>query len=325
MPMLLAAAGMLVGEISLRDEIRPEDPEVLTRLRIKGVRPDTAEVVAGELGIDQCGAPVMQQHKLTVVRERQDECYVVRLVGGGVIDASAPARVDLTMGPCETDVAVESADLTLAIDNLRRVPGVPDLGAQAVEATRHNCGMSPRSTPPDCSSVPAERCRPYWPRSCTTRLRWRWSVTARASSDIGSPLGGCSRHRLMATSQNWRQPVANSSSGSPIRRSSSEKHRSRRSAGCSTLALMCAVLAIALAPRAAADPTDDAFIAALQRHGIPVADPSRAIGIAHTLCSDLDSGQSRTSLVLPLARAANLTAHEAAYFLGAAVASYCPD
>ena len=92
--------------------------------------------------------------------------------------------------------------------------------------------------------------------------------------------------------------------------------------------LICAVLPIAAvlaSPPAAADDTDDAFIAALQRHGIPVANPNTAIATARSVCSDLDAGQSRTSLVLPLARAANLTAHDAGFFVGASVASFCPQ
>ncbi|TDK94768.1 DUF732 domain-containing protein [Mycobacterium paragordonae] len=90
-------------------------------------------------------------------------------------------------------------------------------------------------------------------------------------------------------------------------------------------AVLLPFAAVLASPPAAADGTDDAFIAALQRHGITVANPNTAIATAHSVCSDLDAGRSRTSLVLPLAKAANLTAHEAGFFVGVTVASFCPQ
>ena len=84
------------------------------------------------------------------------------------------------------------------------------------------------------------------------------------------------------------------------------------------------VAAMIVAAPVAADATDDAFIAALQRHAIPVANSEKAVATAHTVCSDISTGHTERSLVLPLARAAQLSAHEAGYFIGAAIAAYCP-
>ncbi|BBX21640.1 putative manganese/zinc-exporting P-type ATPase [Mycolicibacter terrae] len=152
-PLLLAVDGTLVGLISLRDEVRPEAHDVLEQLRAKGIRrivmltgdhPETAAAVAAELGIAEWRAEVLPEDKLQVVRDLQDEGYVVGMVGDGVNDAPALAAADIgiAMGLAGTDVAVETADVALANDDLRRLLDVRDLGGRAVEVIRQNYGMS---------------------------------------------------------------------------------------------------------------------------------------------------------------------------------------
>ena len=152
-PLLLAVDGTLVGLISLRDEVRPEAVEVLGKLRDNGIRrvvmltgdhPDIAQVVAQELGIDEWRAEVMPEDKLEVVRRLQKDGYVVGMVGDGINDAPALAAADIgiAMGLAGTDVAVETADVALANDDLHRLLDVRDLGARAVDVIRENYGMS---------------------------------------------------------------------------------------------------------------------------------------------------------------------------------------
>ncbi len=152
-PLLLAVDETLVGLISLRDEVRPEAHEVLKQLRTNGIRrivmltgdhPDIAAVVAAELGIDEWRAEVMPEDKLEVVRRLQDEGYIVGMVGDGINDAPAlaAANIGIAMGLAGTDVAVETADVALANDDLRRLLDVGDLGARAVEVIRQNYGMA---------------------------------------------------------------------------------------------------------------------------------------------------------------------------------------
>ncbi|BBY54779.1 manganese-exporting P-type ATPase CtpC [Mycobacterium koreense] len=152
-PLLLAVDGVFVGLISLRDEVRREATEVLARLRAQGVRrivmltgdhPRTAAAVAAELGIDDWRAEVLPEDKLEAVRELQDQGYTVGMVGDGVNDAPALAAADIgiAMGLAGTDVAVETADVALANDDLRRLLDVRDLGSRAVDVIRQNYGMS---------------------------------------------------------------------------------------------------------------------------------------------------------------------------------------
>ncbi|WP_037142169.1 heavy metal translocating P-type ATPase [Rhodococcoides fascians] len=152
-PLLLAVDGTLVGLISLRDEVRPEALNVLARLRADGVEriimltgdhQDTAAAVAAELGITEWRAEVMPEDKLTVVHDLQQQGHIVAMVGDGTNDAPALAAADIgiAMGLAGTDVAVETADVALASDDLNRLLDVRDLGGHAVDVIQQNYGMS---------------------------------------------------------------------------------------------------------------------------------------------------------------------------------------
>ncbi|WP_245353150.1 heavy metal translocating P-type ATPase [Pseudonocardia parietis] len=152
-PLLLAVDGELVGLVSLRDTIRPEVGDVLVKLRADGVRrivmltgdhPRTAQAVAGQLGIDEYRAQVMPEDKQDVVRALQAEGHTVAMVGDGTNDAPALALADIgiAMGAAGTDVAVETADVALAADDLNALLDLRDLGRRSITLIRQNYGMS---------------------------------------------------------------------------------------------------------------------------------------------------------------------------------------
>ncbi|CCH78665.1 putative cation-transporting P-type ATPase C [Nostocoides japonicum T1-X7] len=152
-PLLLAVDGRLVGLVSLRDTARPEARAVLAALRADGVRrvvmltgdrPATAAAVAAELGITEWQAETMPEDKERIVVALREEGHVVAVVGDGTNDAPALGRADIgiAMGISGTDVAVETADVALAGDDLWALVGLRDLGAEAVRVVRQNYGMS---------------------------------------------------------------------------------------------------------------------------------------------------------------------------------------
>ncbi|WP_181782775.1 heavy metal translocating P-type ATPase [Pseudonocardia pini] len=152
-PLLLAVDGRLVGLVSLRDTVRAESREVLAALRADGVRrivlltgdnPHTAAAVAAELGIDEFRAQVMPEEKQDVVRALQAEGHTVAMIGDGTNDAPALALADIgiAMGVGGTDVAVETADVALAGDDLRTLLDLRDLGRRTITLIRQNYGMS---------------------------------------------------------------------------------------------------------------------------------------------------------------------------------------
>jgi cation-transporting P-type ATPase C len=152
-PLLLAVDGALVGLISLRDEVRVEASAVLEELRAAGVRrlvmltgdhPETARAVADELGITEWRAEVLPEDKLDVVNALREDGHTVAMVGDGVNDAPALAAADIgiAMGLGGTDIAVETADVALAGDDLRRLLDIRQLGGRAVDVIQQNYAMS---------------------------------------------------------------------------------------------------------------------------------------------------------------------------------------
>jgi manganese/zinc-transporting P-type ATPase C len=152
-PLLLAVDGKLVGLVSLRDMIRPEALDALALLRAQGVRrvvmltgdhPETAAAVAAELGITEWRAQVRPEDKHDAVRELQEAGYTVAMVGDGTNDAPALARADVgvAMGISGTDVAVETADVALAGDDLHRLVDLFDLARRGLGVIRQNYGLS---------------------------------------------------------------------------------------------------------------------------------------------------------------------------------------
>jgi hypothetical protein len=93
---------------------------------------------------------------------------------------------------------------------------------------------------------------------------------------------------------------------------------------------VCAVLlsgaALLSAAPASADPTDDAFVAALENYGIDIGRDT-AIVHGHAVCAGLDKGQDSSFLAMKLMNDAklNLSSRQAGFFIGDSVAAYCPQ
>ncbi len=121
-----------IGLIALRDEPRPEATEMLKDLHRLGVRvamltgdhPDTARAIARMLGIDEVHAGLKPEDKVERVRALRNRYRHVAMVGDGVNDAPAMAEasVGIAMGAAGTDVAMETADVVLMADDLKKVP-----------------------------------------------------------------------------------------------------------------------------------------------------------------------------------------------------------
>lgn len=152
-PVLLAVDGNLVGLVSLSDTLRPDARSTLDALRNDGVtrivmltgdHPDVAAVIAGELNITDWRAQVLPEHKQDIVRELQADGHRVAMLGDGTNDAPALALADIgiAMGAAGTDVAVESADIALAANDLQRVLDLRDLGRHTIGLIRQNYTLS---------------------------------------------------------------------------------------------------------------------------------------------------------------------------------------
>jgi Cu+-exporting ATPase len=145
--MFVAVDGRAAGLVVVADPIKSSTPEALTALREAGLRivmvtgdsRRTAEAVARKLGIDELQAEVLPEHKSEVVRGLQAKGRKVAMAGDGVNDAPALAQADvgLAMGT-GTDVAIESAGITLVKGDLRGAVRARHLSQATMRNIRQN-------------------------------------------------------------------------------------------------------------------------------------------------------------------------------------------
>ena len=145
--MHLAVDGALAGLLAVSDPVKASTPEALSALHREGLRIvmatgdglATAYAVAGRLGIDEVHGEVRPQDKLALVERLQGEGRVVAMAGDGINDAPALARADvgIAMGT-GTDVAMESAQVTLVKGDLRGIATARALSRATVSNMRQN-------------------------------------------------------------------------------------------------------------------------------------------------------------------------------------------
>ena len=145
--MFVAVDGRAAGLLSVADPIKETTPEAISELHREGLRivmlsgdaRATAEAVAAKLGLDQVVAEVLPEQKAEVVKHLQSEGRVVAMAGDGVNDAPAlaQAQVGIAMGT-GTDVAMESAGVTLVRGDLRGITRARRLSRATMRNIREN-------------------------------------------------------------------------------------------------------------------------------------------------------------------------------------------
>jgi Cd2+/Zn2+-exporting ATPase len=91
---------------------------------LTGDNPHTAAAIAEQVGIDEARGNLLPQDKLDAVAQWSAEGATVGMVGDGINDAPALARADIgfAMGAMGTGTAIETADVALMDDDLRKIP-----------------------------------------------------------------------------------------------------------------------------------------------------------------------------------------------------------
>ena len=91
---------------------------------LTGDNPHTATAIAQQVGIDEARGNQLPEDKLDAVAQWSQEGATVGMVGDGINDAPALARADIgfAMGAMGTDTAIETADVALMDDDLRKIP-----------------------------------------------------------------------------------------------------------------------------------------------------------------------------------------------------------
>jgi len=145
--MYVAVNGELAGIVAVADELKEDSAEAVDRLRefgletamVTGDNERTARAIAGMVGIDRVLAEVLPDEKVDEVRRLQDEGKRVAMVGDGINDAPALKQADVGVAiGTGTDIAIESADVTLVEGNLSAVVRAVRLSRATFRKIRQN-------------------------------------------------------------------------------------------------------------------------------------------------------------------------------------------
>jgi Cu+-exporting ATPase len=145
--MWLAVDGAAVALIGVADTIKDSSAEAIEEMHrlglsvvmMTGDNQATADAIAAQVGIDRVMAGVLPADKAAYVKQLQDEGYRVGMVGDGINDAPAlaQANVGIAIGT-GTDIAMETADITLMRGDLRSVPQAIHLSQATMRNIKEN-------------------------------------------------------------------------------------------------------------------------------------------------------------------------------------------
>jgi len=145
--MLVAIDKKAAGLIAVADPIKETTPKAISKLHSENIKivmltgdsEKTAKSVAKKLGIDDVYAEVSPQEKAKVIKELQEKGHIVAMAGDGINDAPAlaSAHVGIAMGN-GTDIAVESAGVTLVKGDLNSIAKAINLSRMTMKNIRQN-------------------------------------------------------------------------------------------------------------------------------------------------------------------------------------------
>lgn len=145
--MILAVDKKMKGALAVADVLKKESIEVVKTLKnnnidvwmLTGDNKRTARAIATQAGIDNIMSEVLPDKKSEKVRELQDQGKIVAMVGDGINDAPAltQANIGIAMGE-GTDIAMESANITLMRGDLMLIPEVIKISKQTMRIIKQN-------------------------------------------------------------------------------------------------------------------------------------------------------------------------------------------
>ncbi len=140
-----------LGTVILGDSIRPGTREAIQQLRDQGIytvmltgdSSDAASIVSEELGVDECRAELLPEQKVEYVKDLVKKGPTM-MVGDGINDtpALAASTVGVAMGVISSDAAIETADIALMEEDLRKIPHLLSRAKDTLRIVRENVVLS---------------------------------------------------------------------------------------------------------------------------------------------------------------------------------------
>jgi len=148
-PFIVCQNGCVAGLISVADVARDGVAESIGSLRRLGVKnvvmltgdnSTTANAMANQVGINEVGSGLLPQEKADYVKRHRSKGKRILMVGDGVNDAPALASADVgvAMGKAGSDVAIESADVVLISDDIKKIPKIVETGRRTTKLIKQN-------------------------------------------------------------------------------------------------------------------------------------------------------------------------------------------
>ncbi|MCL2110123.1 heavy metal translocating P-type ATPase [Microgenomates group bacterium] len=150
-PIFLLTKKELLGALWLSDEVKKEVPAIIERLHRRGIKTalltgdkaSVANLIAQQTGIDEVLAEVLPTQKSQKIKELQNQGWRVAMVGDGINDSPALSQADvgIAMGT-GSDIAIESASITLLGGNIAKLPVSIDLSKDTLRTITQNLFFS---------------------------------------------------------------------------------------------------------------------------------------------------------------------------------------
>ncbi|MFJ2321401.1 heavy metal translocating P-type ATPase [Pseudomonas sp. NPDC087817] len=142
-PLALFAVADTVKETS-REAIRQLHALGVKTLMLTGDNVHTAQAIAVQVGIDQAKGDLLPTDKLQAIEELYGKGHRVGMVGDGINDAPALARAEIgfAMAAAGTDTAIETADVALMDDDLRKIPAFISLSRNTASILKQNIALA---------------------------------------------------------------------------------------------------------------------------------------------------------------------------------------
>jgi Zn2+/Cd2+-exporting ATPase len=151
--MVVGTESRLLALIAVADEVRETSREVVSRLHELGIEKTimltgdnrgTAQAIGSQAGVSDIESDLLPEDKLAFIKSLQKEHGKVAMVGDGINDAPAlaAATVGVAMGGAGTDTALETADITLMADDLKKLPFTMKLSRKTLTIIKQNIAFS---------------------------------------------------------------------------------------------------------------------------------------------------------------------------------------